>query len=63
MKIVRIMITRGLLKSFVREDPKTGEKQNRVYILVNSYEFLDSLKQAKEQSSFLDMGESVDIDF
>lgn len=64
-KGTRIMITKGNLKTYSKEDRETGTRQNHMYVLINSYEFLDSLSKSNSsssQSSFFDsMGEDVDF--
>ena len=62
-KGMRLLITRGSLKTFVKEDAKAGTRQSCMYVLISSFEFLDSLKQQKEGGFFESMGDSVNIDF
>lgn len=65
IKGTRILITRGSLKSYTKEDPATGAKRTNMYVLINTFEFLDSLNSGKNtQGSFFDsMGESAELSF
>ena len=57
----RILISRGCLKTFAKVDTATGEKRSYTYVLIQSFEFLDSLKQRSESSFFDSMGDEVDF--
>ena len=58
-KGMRLMIRRGSLKTFVKEDALTGTHQTCMYVLISCIEFVDGLKQPKEESFFECMGEDV----
>lgn len=62
-KGMRLLISRGSLKTFVKEDGQTGARQSCMYVLISSYEFLDGIKQQKEESFFEGMGETMNIPF
>lgn len=64
-KGTRIMITHGSVKTFTKEDLHTNTRQSYTYLAINSFEFLDGLKQTKQSagSVFEAMGDDVNIDF
>lgn len=63
-KGTRLLIHRGTLKTYVKEDPNTGLRQTNMYVLINSYGFVDGMKQsAKENSCFDTMGEAINVPF
>lgn len=62
-KGTRIMITKGNLKTYSKEDQNTGTRQNHMYVLINSFEFLDSLGKSSQSSFFDGMGEDIEVKF
>ena len=57
----RIMVGRGCLKTYTKMDDSTGEKHVYTYVYINSFDFLDPLKQKDEGGYFEDMGEVIEF--
>jgi len=58
----RLLVTRGTLKTYAKVDQSTGEKRSYTYVLINTFEFLDGLKQRTDKGSFFDeLGEEIEF--
>lgn len=55
----KILISRGAIKTYAKVDTSTGEKRTYTYVLINSFEFMDPLKQRSEGGFFDNMGEEI----
>ena len=44
LHFVQLHFTTNRLKTFAKVDTATGEKRSYTYVLIQSFEFLDSLK-------------------